>query len=268
MSTMTLAQIRALAAQAAETGADMTQVQKGGGGKLLPVGKSLGRLVEYIEYGNQPQEFEGKAKAPAPEFRLAFELYDEGYTNDDGTPYVIRTFDIAESRNEKAKAFKLFKALNWKNTATHFAQLVGELFLVDIIHVTPKGAGAKPVSRINLDGFLPPLDPRSKKPYDAPPLEEKNLQLFLWEYPTVEGWAALHIEGQRDDGTSKNYLQSKILGALNFPGSALESLLLSTGTKFERPADAPAAGEGELVAPEDEPEATVEAAVPAMPMPE
>lgn len=56
-----LAELLALANAAAETGPDMNvAVKGGGGGRLLPEGYAFGTLIEYIEYGNQPQEFQGK----------------------------------------------------------------------------------------------------------------------------------------------------------------------------------------------------------------
>ena len=127
-----LAALQALAAQdVAESGIDLNEAVKGGGGgRLLPEGYAFGRLVEYIEFGNQPQEFQGQAKDPALEFTLGFALTGQGYQNDDGTPYVVRTYNTALSRNEKARAFKLFKALNWKGTAKSFALLLGDTFLV------------------------------------------------------------------------------------------------------------------------------------------
>jgi len=65
-----LAALQALAAQdVAESGIDLNEAVKGGGGgRLLPEGYAFGRLVEYIEFGNQPQEFQGQAKDPALEF--------------------------------------------------------------------------------------------------------------------------------------------------------------------------------------------------------
>ena len=132
-----LAALQALAAQdVAESGIDLNEAVKGGGGgRLLPEGYAFGRLVEYIEFGNQPQEFQGQAKAPALEFTIGFALTGQGYQNDDGTPYIVRTYNTALSRNEKSRAFKMFKALNWKGTAKSFAQLLGETFLVKIKQV-------------------------------------------------------------------------------------------------------------------------------------
>lgn len=231
---LTLAEIRALAAAAKETAVDMTEEQKGGDGpKLLPEGYSLAYVTGVIEYGLQPQEFEGKATADADEVQLEFALLDEGYAGEDGTPYVVRTYPFKVSRNSKANAFKMFKALNWQNQHTAWIDLLGELILVKIVQYDD--SKKKKRSKIDTTGFLPPVDPRTKKPYSAPALDESLLRVFLWEQPTLECWDLLHIEGTTDGGASKNFLQEKLLGAKNFAGSALEELLLGNGIKFEIP---------------------------------
>lgn len=225
-----LAALQALAAQAvAESGIDLNEAVKGGGGgRLLPEGYAFGRLVEYIEFGNQPQEFQGQAKDPALEFTLGFALTGQGYQNDDGTPYVVRTYNTALSRNEKARAFKLFKALNWKGTAKSFAQLLGETFLVKIKQVPKSKTDPKIVSRIDLDGFLPPLDPVTRQPYPIADAPDEMYRLFLWSRPTKEAWDSLYIEGEYE-GKSKNRIQEQILAALDFQGSPLQQLLMASG---------------------------------------
>ena len=225
-----LAALQALAAQdVAESGIDMNEASKGGGGgRLLPEGYAFGRLVEYIEFGNQPQEYQGQAKDPAMEFTLGFALTGQGYQNDDGTPYVVRTYNTALSRNEKARAFKLFKALNWKGTAKSFAQLLGETFLVKIKQVPKSKTDPKIVSRIDLDGFLPPLDPVTRQPYPIADAPDEMYRLFLWSRPTKEAWDSLYIEGEYE-GKSKNRIQEQILAALDFQGSPLQQLLMASG---------------------------------------
>ncbi len=236
-----LAALQAQAAQAAATGPNMTEVQKGGTSRLLPEGYALGRLVEYVELGSQPQEFKGVAKDPKPEARLGFALYGAGYENEDGTPYIIRPYAFSIDRNEKAKAYLLFKSLNWRGTATHFSQLLGEAFLIKIVHEAKSKTDATKVSRVDMKGFLPPLEALTKQPYAVPEARDEDLQLFLWEYPTLEAWNALYVAGNFDDGRSKNFTQETICGAVDFAGSALEALLLSTGAPVPKAAAKPVA---------------------------
>lgn len=236
---LSLAEIRALAAAAKETAVDMTEEQKGGGGgRLLPEGYCLARCSGVIEYGLQPQEFEGKPTADADEVQLEFALYGEGYENEDGTPYVVRTFPMKVSRTAKSNAFKLFKALNWQNQHTTWIDLLGEPIMLKIKHTENKTTKKKS-SSIDTAGFLPPTDPLTKKPYAIPELTDDLLRVFLWDQPTMECWDLLAIEGTRDDGSSKNFLQEKLLGARNFAGSALEELLLGNGVEFKVPVHKP-----------------------------
>lgn len=231
---LTLAEIRALAAAAKETAVDMTEMQKGGDGpKLLPEGYSLAYVTGVVEYGLQPQEFEGKPTADADEVQLEFALLDEGYAAEDGTPYVVRTYPFKVSRTAKSNAFKMFKALNWQNQHTAWIDLLGELIMVKIVQYDD--SQKKKRSKIDTTGFLPPVDLRTKKPYPAAPLDESLLRVFLWDQPSIECWDLLHIEGTTDAGKSKNFLQEKLLSAKNFAGSALEELLLGNGIKFTIP---------------------------------
>lgn len=272
-----LAALQELAAQdVAESGIDMNEAVKGGGGgRLLPEGYAFGRLVEYIEFGKQPQEFQGQAKDPALEFALGFALTGQGYQNDDGTPYVVRTYNIALSRNEKSRAFKLFKALNWKGTAKSFAQLLGETYLVKIKQVPKSKTDPKIVSRIDLDGFLPPLDPVTRQPYPIAEAPDDMYRLFLWSRPTKEAWDSLYIEGEYE-GKSKNRIQEQILAALDFQGSPLQQLLMQSGVTTlptaapATPVAAPVAAAPAAVVPPPTPAAAVapaaHAAVPAAPL--
>lgn len=233
------AKLQALLAVAAqdqvESGIDMNEaVTGGGGGRLLPEGYAFGRLVEYIEFGNQPQEFGGKAKDPALEFTLGFALWGQGYQNEDGTPYIVRTYNTSLSRNEKSGAFKMFKALNWKGTAKSYAQLLGETFLVKIKHVPKSKADPTIVSRMDNAGFLPPLDPVTRQPYPIPEAADELYRMFLWGHPSKEAWDSLYVEGQYEarDGkpaASKNRVQEQILAALDFQGSPLQQLLMAHG---------------------------------------
>lgn len=254
----------ALANEAVEaSGIDMNEAQAGGGGgRLLPAGYAFAQLVEYVELGNHPQEFQGKAKDPAMEVQLAFALTGQAqdpndpsktipYNNDDGTPYILRPYPFALSRNEKARAFLMFKAMNWKGTAKGFAQLLTQKWLVKIVHEPKSKTDPKIVSRIDLKSFLPPLDPVSRQPYAIADADPSLYKLFLWDRPTKAGWDSLKIEGmwEAKDGKpaeSKNRVQETILKALNYQGSPLQQLLEGTALALPGAVATPAA----VVAPQ------------------
>ena len=219
-----LAAMRAAADAAAEQGPDMNEATKGGERRLIPAGYAFARLVEYIDFGLQPQEFGGKVMDPAQEFQVGFALWGEGYQDPEtGEPYLLRPFSMKLSRNEKSKSYKLFKALNYKGTAKAFPQLLGEAYLVKIEHV--KGKDDTVRARLDMQGILPPVDPVSRKPYNIPEAPDELYRMFLWENPTIEAWDDLFIDGTWDDGRSKNFIQERIMSALDYEGSALQEVL-------------------------------------------
>ena len=209
----------------AELNQDMNIATKGGGGVLYPEGYAFARLVEYVEMGSHRTEYAGEVKAAQPMAKLGFALWGEGYQQEDGSPGMIRTYEFALSTNEKAKAFKLFKKLNYKGTSKTFAQLLNETYLLKVVHTKPKDATAKPRATIDLEGFLPPTDPVTKAPYSIPAAPDDLFKLFLWVKPTKAMWDSLFVEGKYDDGASKNFIQERCLAATDYPGSALEALL-------------------------------------------
>lgn len=235
--SLTLAQIQAQAAAIAEVSDDYNEAQGGGGGsRLFPAGPVVARLVGYVDFGKQPQEYQGKAKAPVNEFRLSFLLYGPNYTNEDGTPAQLDTWRISEHYSSKSGGFQLFGRMNWKKQATSFPQLIGNLFIVDVKDHTPKKEGSKPYSIIDLKTIRAALDPMSGAEYQAPPAPDSAYQLFSMKLPTLEAWDALKIEGTNDAGESKNWIQDTILSATDFPGSELESLLIQNNRSFVIPA--------------------------------
>lgn len=249
MTTAYVQQLLAAAQAQAAVSVDMNEATAGGGGKEIPAGRYFGRIVEYIDCGNQPQSFQGKKKEPAPEFRLGIAVWGEGISEPDGTPYIDRPFKMAVKRNEKAKTYLAFKALNYKNDPkiTHFAQFLGEAFIFTYEDAVTKQG--KPYTRINLEKTLPARDVMSGQPYQVPEVADALYNLFLWDFPSLEAWDKLFIEGTNDEGKSKNWLQETILGATNFSGSPLHQLMLQAGRQ--------------VVIPEKQPEPA--AAAPAQP---
>jgi len=225
------AEIAAIAAALAEEDDDMTEATKGGGfeERLLPEGYTVARLTSYIEKGKHVELFQGKAKDPALMFTLGFELFSPNYLNEDGTPYFIETYDMARSRNEKAKAFKLFAAMNFTGKHKNFAQMLGQTFLVKIKHHTPRPSATNPnpSPRNAIDAVEPGLDKLTGNPYGCP--EPTKLFLFSWTKPTLAAWDSFYIDGLNDKGQSKNWKQEKIAGATDFAGSPLEALLVANG---------------------------------------
>lgn len=232
-----LANLNALIDQAVELqDVDMTETGTSSGGGLMPDGWALARVVDYIEFGQHEQAYQGKPTGrSADEFKMGFKLFGGEYEG-----RFISTFDLAVSNTAKAPAKKLFDKLNWAGDLKHPAQALGRAYMVKI-DVHKNATTGKESNRLNIGMILPPIENLSKKPYDVPEVAEDDLKLFLFSVPTKESWDALFVDGKWDDGESKNKIQEKILKAKNFPGSALEQLL--SGVVLPDPAAAVAAPE-------------------------
>ena len=218
-------------------------------------GPCVARLVSVIEIGNHPQRpYNGQEKPPAPEVIFQFELLGKKHrkeievTGEDGTKtkkvvYPIITERMAIKAGPRAAYIKLLEALRYgRKEMTHPAMMIGEAFILTIIHGDNGKEGKEkrvyanikdasgnwkvgaPV-RVNEEGDTEPL----KAP--AATVEERCL---LWDSPDMDQWNSLYIPGSRTkkvDGkeqeVSKNWLQETCKAALNFEGSALETLIAS-----------------------------------------
>lgn len=211
-----------------------------GGGKLLPEGKALARLVGYIEVGPSVTK-QAPDKPPVNKFFLQFALWGKAkngetyheVVNGKMVPGKVRTQFIAVKKdlNSKSGAYKLFKRMNPDKTAKHFAQLLNHTFIVPIIHnESGEGENKKVYANIDLENIMLAVDPVTDQPYPVPEVEDETLfKLFLWNRPTKEDWESLYIEGKNDDGKSKNWIQDKLLESPEFPGSPLDLLLNGAG---------------------------------------
>ena len=225
----------AIKAAAAKT-PNMNEAQKGGGDRVIaPEGPARLRLIGYVETGSHASTYLGVEKV-RNKVELIFELSGPNHKPQefDGVKVPFR-ISVKENLflNEKANFFKLFKAMNYTGEATHMAQLLGEDFLGTVYHSTFKNSAGKEVTFATLKG---PNGYNIGKPYFTNPEtgEEKRItadpaiseqRLFLWDFPSKEMWDALYIDGQWDDGGSKNVFQDKIKAALNYQGSPIDLIL-------------------------------------------
>lgn len=227
---------------------DETQAQKGFTAKTLPEGVGMARLIEYIECGQHQEMFQGQPKKhPSEIVRLTFEMSGKNFPAEivDGkpVPFLLR-LKLTKSLNEKSRYFKLFKILNWEQKYKHMAQLAAHNVgvKVKIIH-DKKGEGA------DAKVYPTAYDKATGWTFSAPVVEDAETaetkmlnvpkatsptRIFLFNKPRLQDWAALFIDGQKEDGTSKNWMQAEIRNAVNFPGSPLEALL-AAGDLGEEP---------------------------------
>ncbi len=238
-----------------ESGIDQNQAS-GGGGDIAPPaeGRAYARLVEYIELGAHIGTYQGKPKAkPDHLVRLVIELSGKKYppiTLEDGTVTPQKMFfEMNISTNEKSRFYKLFRAINgmYGDKYKHFASMVADnvAFIVQITHrKSGEGADARVFANVWKDGAWQVQslvkyneDGEPDGFYTVVPALSAT-KIFLFNRPRLIDWNQLFIEGTRDDGTSRNWIQERILNAVNFDGSALEALLidLPVGGDADKPA--------------------------------
>lgn len=240
---------------------DFNNIQSGGRG-LLPAGTAFVRPVYYVEYGVQKQrEFEGVTKDPAPMFEIGFAIVGGSGLNAEGKPEryvleenkfpIIKSYEKPISLNEKSQCVNIHKALNRVgNKCTHPAQKLAEspLYQLTIAHEVPtKGKNAgKTVNRFDFRNLQPAWDTINACEVNMPALVKSDIQAFLWDLPSLGQWDSLFIDGQYDaekdesgkikrPARSKNFIQEKILGALNFEGSKIQKLLQAANRDIVMP---------------------------------
>lgn len=240
--------IAELAAKAAAN-EDQTETVSGGEYEFTPppAGKTIGRLVEYIEIGKQPQApYQGKPKPDAEMVWIGFELLHpkknikEIEIEGEGKKTVADFIRIRLSKKlgEKAKFKKLFNKLQYgRGDKKHIAQMLGEAFILEVYHNKSED-GKKTYVNLDKDGeygisapFI--IDPLTDERKDVPvPAQIRPTRIFLWDFPNKETWDSLFIDGTRtvkvdgkDTEVSKNYVQEVIKSATNYEGSALHQML-------------------------------------------
>lgn len=214
-----------------------------------PAGKTVGRFIEYIELGVQPRKaFAGKAKQPIAQVRIAFELLNKKNIREievDGKKVKladrISPPPMALSLHDKAGFNALYEQMRYgREDITHMAQMLGEPFLLDIVHneSTTKGKDGKEhkktYANIKTIGAPQIEDPVAEtvRQLTVPPALS-DIKVFVFDNPSQEAWDTLFIDGSKEvkgaDGTlttqSKNYIQETIMKAKNFGGSALEQMI-------------------------------------------
>lgn len=230
---------------------DQTQVKESTDFEYTPPaeGITVGRLIEYIELGFQPQKpFKGKPKQPAEMIRITFELLSPNKNireiELDGKKVKVAdkvSLTIKKSFDTRASFFKLFDKMRYgRQEIKHMAQCLGEAFIITVLHNTVEKDGKK-FTYVNLNNkageylIQAPfkVDPLTEEKQPLPiPQALSPIRIFLFGNPTQATWDSLFIDGEKTikDGdeeriVSKNWLQQKIMDATNFVGSPLEAMI-------------------------------------------
>lgn len=218
------------------------QTKATSGDYLPPAGKTIGRLVQYIEYGKHPYEFQGESKGDKDMVSLTFELLHrtKNMRGESGERQgqLIHTGIINKSTSKKATFYKMFMAMRYgREHITHMAQMLDEPFIIEVIHNHSESKG-KTYANIGAIERPAVLDVETGEMKEVNvPASTATLRCFLWDRATENMWNSLWIDGEwtKDDGTviSKNVLQERCLAAKNFKGSPLEQLVSKAGATEE-----------------------------------
>ena len=217
-------------------------------------GIALLRLCSVIELGVHAGEWKGKAKQ-LKKVLVEFELVhpDHKILGKDGTfkRYHKITVRLNKSGHVKSKYMALFNKLNYdgvvqfnKDTIPAMSKFLGQAFLGQVYHNPYK---EKVYANLDKDGDFSISAPRTALTsmglptgeYEDIPVPEMNakIRLFLWEAPDMPSsgyhkmWESIYIDGEKDDGTSKNWIQNLILSDENIAlsGSKAEELFIEGG---------------------------------------
>lgn len=217
---------------------------------VIPAGKTVCRLIEYIDLGVQPQRpHEGVPRPSKETIKLTFELLGPKnirtvQTDEGEKKFADRIYlTLTKSNSNKSKFKKLFNKLRYdRPDINHFAHMLGDAFTVTITHSqwAPPGGKVQTYANPTVDGefsFGAPVieDPMTGdiNPINVP-AALSDMRLFTWQLPDMESWNSLYIDGtyvnREGVEVSKNFIQETILNAENFEGSPIALLLEESGS--------------------------------------
>lgn len=228
----------------------------GGGIDFKPPreGIALLRMCSYIETGVFEGEWKGKKKINH-KVLVEFELVhpDHRIVREDGTfaSYHRIWVRLNRSGNAKSKYMQLFNKMNYageipvsKKTIPGMYKFLGKPFMGSVTHHEYKD---KIYANLDRDGEFtiaaarnPVLEmgmPTGR--YEDIPVPEMSVKprLFLWESKNMADsnyhamWESIYIEGEKEDGSNKNWIQETILSEENIAlhGSQAERLFVEHG---------------------------------------
>lgn len=185
----------------------------GGGVKQAPIaiGSHVARLVQVIDLGMQPQSWGNQVKEPARKINLTYELGYEFMKDTDGNEdkekprWIGEDFVLHNLSADLAKSTKRCNALDPEGKYKgDFAKMLGEACTITVVH--NKGNNGNIYANISL------VSPVVKGM--AVPALKNQPKVFDLDNPDLEVFKSL-----------PSFIQNKILGGVNYPGSKLAHLL-------------------------------------------
>lgn len=183
----------------------------------LEPGTYPARLVGVVLLGIQPQRpYKGEEKPPKLMFRLTYEFLDEFLKDEDGNDIEDKPRWLSEElpfmslKADLAKSTKRYFALDPDSKADgDWEKLVGSPCMVTVVNEADKRPG---IDRI-YEKITSVSSMRPKEAAKAPELKNDPI-IFDFYSPDVELFKSF-----------PEWIQDKIKGAVDFPGSDLEKLL-------------------------------------------
>lgn len=247
--------IKAKVEAAAKVSVDANDAKSGG---YEPPAKGLAmlRFISWVELGDHKTTFKGQDRVTW-KAEATFELHGKNYPVEEyeGKKIAKRiTVKLnvpapGQKPSAKSRYYKLFRAMNYDNQATHIAQMLGNAFIGNVFHREYESEGEtrvaaqfndpdidesaltirQPVIEVMDDSGEPTV-----RPVKVPP-QVGETRLFLWSTPDKEQWDSIYIDGVYENKDakgkvtstrSKNVLQETLKKAVSYEGSELEALLL------------------------------------------
>jgi hypothetical protein len=212
--------------------------------QLLPIGQSMARLVQVIDFGLQPQRpYNGQEKLPAYEVLLTFEFPEERIEQNGESRPMWKSKRIKLSSDERSTCYKLYNKLDPENKHRgDFGKLIGKECAALIVH--DKGTGKNVGIVYDNIADINPL----MKGMTVPPLENDPV-VFDLTSPNLEVFESL-----------PEWMQGLIKDNLEFDGSKLERAIMGQETKWTARAegDAPHNVDSDQATTDDVPTSSVE----------
>jgi hypothetical protein len=214
-------------------------------------GVALMRMCSYIELGLFEKEWPAGSGKTKNKYKVLVEfelLHPDHKITRDGQfiGYHKVLLRLNKSGFGKAPYMQVFNKMNYagavaveKDTIPSLSRFLGKPFMGQIYHNESKG---KIYANLDKDqeysigaaqtqvmDDLTGLPTQGFRPITVPEMNAEP-RLFLWEAPGMSKsdyhamWDSIYIEGTRDDGASKNWIQEIILSPenLELPGSMAE----------------------------------------------
>ena len=183
----------------------------------LEAGSYPARVVQMMILGVQPQRaFKGEEKPPRLTIRLTYEFLDEFMKDEDGNDledkprWLSEEFPFMSLKADLAKSTKRYFALDPEDKADgDWSKLIGAPCVVTIVQEADKRPG---IDRI----YEKVANVSAMRPKEAAKAPELKNPPLVWDFydPDLEVFKSF-----------PDWVQEKIKGAVDYPGSALETAL-------------------------------------------